>query len=72
MKVLEYQKQTAVQERGKGVGGVRKSVRLGDIAQINPRFNKSLLVDETPVSFVPMAAVGAPEFNSSSKKIIVL
>ena len=40
---------------------MRKLVRLGDIAQINPRFNKSLLADETPVSFVPMAAVGAAD-----------
>lgn len=36
-------------------------VRLGDVAQINPRFDKSSLADDTLVSFVPMAAVGAAD-----------
>ncbi len=36
-------------------------VRLGDVAQINPRFDKSSLADDMPVSFVPMAAVGAAD-----------
>jgi type I restriction enzyme S subunit len=38
-------------------------VRLGDVAQINPRFDKSSLTDDTLVSFVPMAAVGAADWK---------
>ncbi len=40
---------------------MREMVRLGDVAQINPRFDKTSLADDTPVSFVPMAAVGAAD-----------
>lgn len=40
---------------------MREMVRLGDVAQINPRFDKTSLADGTPVSFVPMAAVGAAD-----------
>lgn len=40
---------------------MRQLVRLGDVAQINPRFDKSSLADDTLVSFVPMAAVGAAD-----------
>jgi type I restriction enzyme S subunit len=40
---------------------MKKLVRLGDVAQINPRFDKSSLADDTQVSFVPMAAVGAAD-----------
>lgn len=40
---------------------MRRLVRLGDVAQINPRFDKSSLADDTLVSFVPMAAVGAAD-----------
>ena len=40
---------------------MRQLVRLGDVAQINPRFDKSSLADDTLVSFVPMAAVGATD-----------
>ena len=36
-------------------------VRLGDVAQINPRFDKSSLADDVPVSFVQMASVGAAD-----------
>ena len=36
-------------------------VRLGDVAQINPRFDKSSLADATAVSFVQMASVGAAD-----------
>jgi len=36
-------------------------VRLGDVAQINPRFDKSFLSDNVPVSFVQMASVGAAD-----------
>ena len=36
-------------------------VRLGDVAQINPRFEKSSLADDVPVSFVQMASVGAAD-----------
>lgn len=35
--------------------------RLGDVAQINPRFDKSSLADDVPVSFVQMASVGAAD-----------
>ncbi len=31
----------------------------GAVADINPRFDTSALIDTTPVSFVPMAAVEA-------------
>jgi len=40
---------------------VRKLVRLSDVAQINPRFDKASLADDALVSFVPMAAVGAAD-----------
>lgn len=40
---------------------MREMVRLGDVAQINPRFDKTSLADEVQVSFVPMAAVGAAD-----------
>lgn len=40
---------------------MREMVRLGDVAQINPRFDKSSLADDAQVSFVPMAAVGAAD-----------
>lgn len=40
---------------------MRQLVRLGDVAQINPRFDKSSLADDMLVSFVPMAAVGAAD-----------
>lgn len=40
---------------------MREMVRLGDVAQINPRFDKASLADGAPVSFVPMAAVGAAD-----------
>ena len=40
---------------------MREMVRLGDVAQINPRFDKTSLADDAPVSFVPMAAVGAAD-----------
>ena len=36
-------------------------VRLGDVAHINPRFDKSSLADDVPVSFVQMASVGAAD-----------
>lgn len=36
-------------------------VRLGDVAQINPRIDKSSLADDVPVSFVQMASVGAAD-----------
>ena len=36
-------------------------IRLGDVAQINPRFDKSSLADDVPVSFVQMASVGAAD-----------
>jgi len=36
-------------------------VRLGDVAQINPRLDKSSLADDTAVSFVQMASVGAAD-----------
>lgn len=36
-------------------------VRLGDVAYINPRFDKSSLADDVPVSFVQMASVGAAD-----------
>lgn len=36
-------------------------VRLGDVVQINPRFDKSSLTDDMPVSFVQMASVGAAD-----------
>ncbi|WP_234263637.1 restriction endonuclease subunit S [Hydrogenophaga sp. NFH-34] len=36
-------------------------VRLSDVAQINPRFDKTSLADDAQVSFVPMAAVGAAD-----------
>lgn len=36
-------------------------VRLGDVAQINPRFDKSSLANDVPVSFVQMASVGAAD-----------
>lgn len=36
-------------------------VRLGDVSQINPRFDKSSLADDVPVSFVQMASVGAAD-----------
>ena len=36
-------------------------VRLSEVAQINPRFDKTSLADEVQVSFVPMAAVGAAD-----------
>lgn len=35
--------------------------RLGDVAHINPRFDKSSLADDMPVSFVQMASVGAAD-----------
>jgi type I restriction enzyme S subunit len=35
--------------------------RLGDVAHINPRFDKSSLADDVPVSFVQMASVGASD-----------
>ncbi len=35
--------------------------RLGDVALINPRFDKSSLADDVPVSFVQMASVGASD-----------
>ena len=35
--------------------------RLGDVAHINPRFDKSSLADDVPVSFVQMASVGAAD-----------
>ena len=40
---------------------MREMVRLSDVAQINPRFDKSSLADDALVSFVPMAAVGAAD-----------
>lgn len=40
---------------------MREMVRLSDVAQINPRFDKTSLADDAPVSFVPMAAVGAAD-----------
>jgi restriction endonuclease S subunit len=40
---------------------VKQLVRLGDVAQINPRFDKSSLADDTAVSFVQMASVGAAD-----------
>lgn len=35
--------------------------RLGDVAHINPRFDKFSLADDVPVSFVQMASVGAAD-----------
>jgi type I restriction enzyme S subunit len=35
--------------------------RLSDIAQINPRFDKSTLADDVPLSFVQMESVGAAD-----------
>ena len=40
---------------------MRGMVRLSEVAQINPRFDKTSLADEVQVSFVPMAAVGAAD-----------
>jgi type I restriction enzyme S subunit len=40
---------------------MKQFVRLGDVAQINPRFDKSSLADATAVSFVQMASVGAAD-----------
>lgn len=40
---------------------MREMVRLSEVAQINPRFDKSSLADDALVSFVPMAAVGAAD-----------
>lgn len=40
---------------------MREMVRLSEVAQINPRFDKTSLADEVQVSFVPMAAVGAAD-----------
>lgn len=40
---------------------MREMVRLSDVAQINPRFDKTSLADDALVSFVPMAAVGAAD-----------
>jgi type I restriction enzyme S subunit len=36
-----------------------KHVPLSEAAEINPKVDRSLLTDDLPVSFVPMAAVGA-------------
>lgn len=36
-----------------------KVAALEEIAEINPRVDKTSLPDDLPVSFVPMAAVGA-------------
>ncbi len=36
-----------------------KTVRLGEVAEINPKLNRASLDDDFDVSFVPMAAVGA-------------
>jgi hypothetical protein len=38
-------------------GWVFKAV--GEISEINPRVNKSVIPDSLPVAFVPMSAVGA-------------
>jgi type I restriction enzyme, S subunit len=40
---------------------MKQLVRLGDVAHINPRFDKSSLADDVPVSFVQMASVGASD-----------
>jgi len=40
---------------------VKQLVRLGDVVQINPRFDKSSLAEDTAVSFVQMASVGAAD-----------
>jgi hypothetical protein len=49
----------------KGAKGVTNAmtqmVRLGDVAHINPRFDKSSLADDVPVSFDHMASVGAAD-----------
>ena len=49
----------------KGAKGAKNAmiqmVRLGDVAHINPRFDKSSLADDVPVSFVQMASVGAAD-----------
>lgn len=42
---------------------MKQLVHLGDVAQINPRFDKSSLADDVPVSFVQMASVGAADGN---------
>ncbi len=40
---------------------MKQLVRLGDVVQINPRFDKSSLAEDTAVSFVQMASVGAAD-----------
>ncbi len=36
-------------------------VSLNEVVAVNPKIDRTLLADETPVSFVPMAAVGAAD-----------